>query len=73
MNAEWEEFLEAAPWFRTRGRSAEVGTSRPPGAWAPTSPDFSKLLPILANRLNRASVTPVAVAPDHYLLLTWTR
>ena len=73
MNAEWKRFLDAAPWFLKPGQPATVEATRPPGSWGPRSPAFSKLFPVLTECLNRAAVTPVAVAQVPYVLLTWDR
>ena len=72
-NPQWEEFLEAVPWFLQDDQVAEVGASAPPGAWTPVSPEFTLLFPELDSLLREAFVTPLVLSGTRYHLYSWER
>jgi hypothetical protein len=69
----WSAFVEDVPWVLSRGRTADVGRTKAPGAWSAESPHFEQLFPTLHKLLRAAHVTPIAIAPLDYQLFSWPR
>lgn len=71
VNTYWESFLADSCLSDEDGQAAKVSPALPPGTWAPNSPDFSLLFPVLERLLRRAFVSELKLKGKPYHLYSW--
>jgi hypothetical protein len=71
LNPYWNRFIDDVTWYAEPHKTATVGPSERPGAWAPRSADFARLFPELNRLLQSAYVAPAEISHRPYQFFTW--